>query len=207
MAEIWRQQHPLAHLHLRARARDGDAPDTDGEAGVRLHVRGFDGQVGVRGEETDPGFRAAFEAGFGFAPPPALRGAGGGDVSALWLGPSEWLLVTPGDGAALAERARQALAGCHSAVTDVSDSRCVIRASGPRVRELLAKASSLDLHPRVFETGMCAQSLLARTHMLLHQVADDPVYDIYVHRSFADYAWRWLEDAAREYGLAIGGPG
>jgi sarcosine oxidase subunit gamma len=34
-------------------------------------------------------------------------------------------------------------------------------------------------------------------------VADTPAYDLYVHRSFADYLWRWLEDAAKEYGVAI----
>ncbi|NIO38860.1 MAG: hypothetical protein GTO41_00860, partial [Burkholderiales bacterium] len=35
------------------------------------------------------------------------------------------------------------------------------------------------------------------------QVDEAPSYDIYVHRSFADYLWRWLEDAAQEYGVAI----
>jgi sarcosine oxidase subunit gamma len=39
--------------------------------------------------------------------------------------------------------------------------------------------------------------------MLLHQLDDGPSYDIYIHRSFAVYAWSWLSDAAREYGLAV----
>ena len=30
-----------------------------------------------------------------------------------------------------------------------------------------------------------------------------PTYDIYVLRSFAEYLWLWLEDAAQEYGLAV----
>jgi sarcosine oxidase gamma subunit len=39
--------------------------------------------------------------------------------------------------------------------------------------------------------------------MLLHQLDDGPGYDIYVHRSFAIYAWSWLADASREYGLSV----
>jgi sarcosine oxidase subunit gamma len=65
------------------------------------------------------------------------------------------------------------------------------------------KGCSLDLHPRVFNAGDCAQSGLARCHMLLHQINEIPTYDVYVHRSFSHYAWRWLEDAAREYGVSI----
>lgn len=197
MVERWRQQHPLAHLQLRARAA------TEEDPGVRLEALGFSAQVCVRGDGEDSAFVAAFTQGFGFAPPDALRTAGDDALLVLWLGPSEWLLVAPEDDGALAERARQSLAGCHSAVTDMSDSRVVIRASGDRVRECLSKACSLDLHPRMFQAGMCAQSLLARTHVLLHQRDDAPTYDLYIHRSFADYAWRWLEDAALEYGLDV----
>jgi len=39
--------------------------------------------------------------------------------------------------------------------------------------------------------------------VLIHQVSDAPAYELYVLRSFADYLWRWLEDAAREYGVAV----
>ena len=37
----------------------------------------------------------------------------------------------------------------------------------------------------------------------MHQVSAEPAFDLYVLRSFADYLWAWLEDAAREYGLKI----
>ena len=44
--------------------------------------------------------------------------------------------------------------------------------------------------------------------MVLHQIAADdapdvPSFDIYVARSFSDYLWAWLEDAAREYVMAV----
>ena len=98
------------------------------------------------------------------------------------------------------------LVGQHFAVSDVSDSRAVIGIAGINARDVLMKGCSLDLHPRVFKAGDCAQSGFARCHMLLHQINDIPTYDVYIHRSFSDYAWRWLEDAAREYGVAIVNP-
>jgi len=48
---------------------------------------------------------------------------------------------------------------------------------------------------------------MAKAPVLLHQVADDAqgqaVFEIYVLRSFAEYLWLWLADAAVEYGLAV----
>ena len=109
---------------------------------------------------------------------------------------------------ALAGRLREALADVHCAVTAVGESRTRIRVSGPKARDLLAKGCPLDLHPEAFgEPGRCAQSHVAKALVVLHLIADDPAegasFDIYVLRSFAEYLWCWLEDAAREYGLAV----
>ena len=49
----------------------------------------------------------------------------------------------------------------------------------------------------------CARSLIVKVPIALHQVSDQPAYDIYVLRSYAEFLWLWLEDAAREYGLAV----
>ena len=72
---------------------------------------------------------------------------------------------------------------------------------------MLAKGCPLDLHPRAFTPGSCAQSLLAKADVLIHLRADDPrhgpTFDLYVARSFAHYLWAWLEDAGREYGVQV----
>ncbi len=85
----------------------------------------------------------------------------------------------------------------------MSDGRAVIGLSGPHASDVLMKGCSLDVHPRKFAPGDCAQSMLAKALVILHQTDAAPAYDIYVERSFADYLWSWLEDAAAEYGLAI----
>ncbi len=199
MAEAYLRQGVLDHRHLDARA-----VDDPGGAGVVLCERRFIGKVNLRGE-PDEAFLGAAAGALGFELPVAPNStAGAVGVSALWLGPNEWLVATPPGGEeATVEALRAALAGLHVAVTEVSDGRAVIGLSGPHARDVLTKGCPLDVHPREFAPGDCAQSTLAKALVILHQTDAAPAYDIYVERSFADYLWSWLEDAAAEYGLAI----
>src|SRR5207302_506874 len=73
---------------------------------------------------------------------------------------------------------------------------------GALARETLMKGCSLDLHPRSFTPGQCAQTMLARAQIILHQIDGAPSYDLYPRRSFAEYLWLWLCDAMAEYGEA-----
>jgi sarcosine oxidase subunit gamma len=177
------------------------------EARVRLEEVAHTGKLVVRGNADDPEFVEGAAAALGFALPTVPCTAAGGETSALWLGPNEWLVVTtPGAEAELADTLRGALAETVSAVTDITDSRTVIRLSGPAARDVLAKGCPLDLHASAFAAGAVKQSLLAHVDVVVHLVADEargPVFEITVLRSFAAYLWRWLADAGTEYGLAV----
>jgi sarcosine oxidase subunit gamma len=61
---------------------------------------------------------------------------------------------------------------------------------------VLAAGCALDLHPRAFGPGRCAQTLLARAAVILEQTSGEPAYRIYVRPSFAGYLADWLRDAA-----------
>ena len=212
MVEAYLRQSALAHLGLEGRGAAGR-----GAAGVAMGERPHRGIVNLRLDPGNAEIMAAFESAFGFALPAAANtSAGDADTIALWLGPDEWWLVVPGPepeaGPALAEKLRAALSGHFAAVTEVGESRTCIRVAGPRARALLQKGCPLDLHPRVFVAGACAQSILAKAAVTLHLFADEspaqagaegPVFDVYVGRSFAEYLWAWLEDAGREYGVAV----
>lgn len=202
MAEGWRRQHALAHRALDARR---PAPDTD--AGVRLWLEPAAAQLCLRGDGGG-GLAAAVKRVLELPLPVAANTVSGTDGRRiLWLGPDEWLAVCPGeDAAALARALEDALAGMHALVSDVSSSRAVIGLEGSAARQVLMKGCSLDLDPVAFAPGRCAQTALARAHMLLHQVSDTPRYHVYAHRSFADYVFAWLEDAASEFGVVVGGP-
>jgi sarcosine oxidase subunit gamma len=122
----------------------------------------------------------------------------------LWLGPDEWLVTAPLERtAALLDGLREALAGHHHAVVDLTHARTTIALAGPQARDVLAKGCPLGLHSSVFQPGHCAQSHLAKAGILLYQVDDRPTFHLTVLRSYAEYVWRWLEDAAEEYGCAV----
>jgi len=189
----------LDHRHLDARAVEAVA-----DAGVTLCERRFRAKINLRGKPVKKFLDGAKRALGLRLPKSPNRTVSAKGLTALWLGPDEWLVVgPPGSEDKIAHDLRDALAGQHAAVTDVSEGRTVIGLAGRHARDVLMKGCPLDLHPREFKTGDCAQSALAKAVIILHQTGNAPAYDIYIERSMADYLWTWLEDACQEYGLAV----
>ena len=135
---------------------------------------------------SGPDFLTAVAGAIGVGLPETPNRAAGG---ALWLGPDEWLLVSGEDRTGTLEAA---LAGQHCAIVDVSEARAVLELSGPGATEVLASGCRLDLEP--LRPGSCAQTALARAHVLL-EPREGGVWRLYVGRSFAAYARAWIEDA------------
>ncbi|MFQ5954456.1 MAG: sarcosine oxidase subunit gamma [Kiloniellales bacterium] len=214
MVERYLSQGPLAHLHLAVRA--AEAPERPGVTLAELAPRGL---IDLRGDPDDDAFRAAAARVLGVALPvqPNTSAAGAGlpspkrssgfaqaGVTLFWLGPDEWLIAAPSERAAgLVAGLGEALQGRHHAVVDLSSARATIAVAGARARDVLAKGCPLDLHPRAFKPGDCAQSHYAKASVLLCQADDAPTYHLTVARSFAEYLWLRLEDAALEYGCAV----
>jgi sarcosine oxidase, subunit gamma len=121
----------------------------------------------------------------------------------LWLGPDEFLVVA-GDGEApgVVALLAEALGGDRGSVVDVTAARAGVDLAGPRAAELLAKGCSIDLHPRAFPPGRCAQTLLARANVVVWHLGEplrDGGYRVLTGASFAGYLADWLVDAAGEY--------
>jgi sarcosine oxidase, subunit gamma len=120
--------------------------------------------------------------------------SGAGDREALWLGPDEWLLVgPPGSAPAIVAELEGGLAGRHRSVVDVSANRAVLDLAGADRAELLAQGCGLDLHPRAWQPGRCAQTLLARVAVLLQE--RDGATRLFVRPSFAAWLVDWLAAA------------
>lgn len=200
MSEPMRSESPLVRFDLAARSKEAR-----GDAGIRVRERALLGHLSLRGSAADPRFVAGVETAVGVAPPIAPNTVREAQRNAVyWLGPDEWLLVTAGERRSALERElRAALDGVPAAITDVSGGQTVVVIRGARARELLAKGCPLDLHPRAFDVGQCAQSHLAKAPVLIRLLDREPAFEIVVRRSFADYLWLWMEDAAGEYGWAI----
>lgn len=114
---------------------------------------------------------------------------------ALWLGPDEWLVVSDEEPPGPLEAALAALPGV--TVVDLSANRRVLELRGGEAADLLAGGCALDLHPRAFGPGRCAQTLLAGVPVILWQVEAD-AYRVLVRPSFAPYLAAWLADATAE---------
>jgi sarcosine oxidase subunit gamma len=124
--------------------------------------------------------------------PNTWRSSGGPE--ALWLGPDEWLVVAePGSVPAILAELERALAGLHHSVVDVSADRAVVDLAAQDRVELLARGCGLDLHPRSWREGRCAQTVLARVPVLLQE--RDRATRIFVRPSFAGHLVDWLQRA------------
>ncbi|WBO68537.1 sarcosine oxidase subunit gamma [Streptomyces camelliae] len=191
-----RQRSPLAHAADRLAA----ATRSSGGA-VRLAEVPFLAQVNVRLDAKSPAADAvglALGLQLPLEPDAVVRA---GELTVVWLGPDEWLVLgQPGAERELESRIRAAAGDEHVSVTDVSAQRTTLLVTGPRARDLLSHGCSLDLHPSAFGPGRCAQTTLARTQVVL--VARDETragFWILVRSSFAGYLTDWLLDAAVEY--------
>jgi len=171
--------------------------------GIELVERPFLGKVNLRADASDEAIARAAQGVLGAALPVEPNTvAVTDDYTVFWLGPDEWQIHCPEDGqGALAGALEQALAGCHAAVVDVSDYYVVMRLSGERATEVLGKTVPLDLHPRAFSPGRCAQTRFAHATVLLHKLAEDCV-DLQVRWSFAEHVWLYIVDGTREYRAA-----
>ena len=86
-----------------------------------------------------------------------------------------------------------------AAVVDQTDARAVMRVSGSRARDVLAKGVPLDLHAREFKPNHVAITHASHIAVLLWQIDDGPTYEIAMFRSFAQSFADWLMHSAAEY--------
>ncbi len=113
----------------------------------------------------------------------------------LWLGPDEWLVVgNRADESAIGSALTAAVGASDGAVTATSAARIPFELGGAAVRDVLATCCALDLDPRRFPPGHCAQTLLAKAPVLLQAIEPSPAVRLFVRPSFVSYVVLWLVD-------------
>jgi sarcosine oxidase subunit gamma len=129
-------------------------------------------------------------------------------LTAVWLGPTSWLLIAGAPMMSsmhpLADYSakRDALNIAGGALFDVSASRVAWTVAGPQATMLLAKGCPLDFHPRAFPVGGCAQSLFGHVNALFYKHADG-AFTLLVARSFARDVCSGLCEASAQYGYDV----
>jgi sarcosine oxidase subunit gamma len=180
-----------------------------GEAGVSLtEIRDFDlVQVMARRDKAGE-MSAAAKARFGVAAPETPKAAGAADATLIWSGPDQFLVLSRG-GKHTIDGLTPGFAGSAS-LSDQSHARVLISVSGDRARSMLAKLSSIDLHPDVFGVGAAAQTSMDHTSVTLWRGGDrngQAVFNLLVFATFAESLWHTILDSAAEYGVTIGHSG
>ena len=140
MSDLFQQESPLIQIELGE--PKGSAP--------RIEEKPFNGYINLRGRSDNTGFSAGVLKVLGVeAPTEANTVIDAGDNRIYWLGPDEWLIVTPaGQQDQLKSDLLAALKGVFSSVVDNSSGLTMIHVSGENATALLATDCPLDLHPQ-----------------------------------------------------------
>ena len=188
MSDLFQQQSPLVQIKL----------DEPRGAAPRIEEKAFHGYINLRGRAGDTRFLAGVLKVLGCEPPKQPNTVvDSGDYRIYWLGPDEWLVITPpGMQDDLREKLEKALQGVFCSIVDNSSGLTMIHVGGDNAAALLATDCPLDLHPREFKPGQCAQTRLAKAGMTLSPLPDNAGFEVILRRSFADYLLLWLQDAA-----------
>ena len=201
------QQRPGNDVKAESPLHHADLPSLVGKgrknAGVTLREHKFLGHLTLRGDGRDPAFAGGVFKALGLELPVALTVVANGEMSLQWLGPDEWLLIVPGGQEfAVEQKLRDGLDGQHIQVVNVSGGQTLLELSGPNVREVLMKSTSYDVHPNNFPVGKAVGTVFAKSQLVIRRTGEE-TWELLIRRSFSDYWWLWLQDAAAEYGLSI----
>ncbi|MBU2965787.1 sarcosine oxidase subunit gamma family protein [Amphritea sp. 2_MG-2023] len=163
---------------------------------LKLSDQSFRGKFILWGNPEDSHFTDAVFAATGLTLP---RQSGevtqAGAFRAIWANPQRWYLICEEqDEATLANK----LAQSGQVYMSVTDGQCCFHLQGQASVDLLKKGCSLNFSETTFPAGQCLQTRLAITKVFLHRHSVDS-FDIYVERSYSEYIWSWLLDAAKEY--------
>jgi sarcosine oxidase subunit gamma len=112
----------------------------------------------------------------------------------LWLGPDEWFVVDEDGKDALADLKN--VDALHSAV-GISHRNVAFSVSGPAAEATVNSGCPQDLSLKTFPVGAASRSVLGKVEIVLLRTAKE-TFRVECWRSFSDYVWTFLTDAARD---------
>lgn len=176
---------------------------TTAKSGVVMKEVALMGHLIIRGNAENSEFVKTVSSVLGLDLPTKPLTSSANEVTRiLWLSPDEWLIISSNDMIYDIEVAlRDKLSG-HFSLVNQSSGQTIIQLTGINAIDVMKKSTPLDVHPKAFPVGKVASSLLAKSSALFYHSGENQ-WQLVVRRSFADYIWRWLADAGKEFGLTI----
>jgi heterotetrameric sarcosine oxidase gamma subunit len=123
-------------------------------------------------------------------------------------GPGEWLLLAPpGASAAVAGRVKEVPDDELVSVFDATHGRALMRITGARAPDLLAKVCGVDLSDEVTPDGAAFRSSVAKlvTDVVRDDREGERSYLLHCERSSGQYLFDALIDAGEEFGIEVEG--
>ena len=123
-------------------------------------------------------------------------------------GPGEWLLLAPpGASAAVAGRVKEVPDDELVSVFDATHGRALMRITGARAPDLLAKVCGVDLSEEVTPDGAAFRSSVAKlvTDVVRDDREGERSYLLHCERSSGQYLFDALIDAGEEFGIEVEG--
>lgn len=117
-----------------------------------------------------------------------------GTRTAFWLGPDEWLILDEAGKDLPGECANAKV--LHSAV-DVSQRNTAVMVMGANAEATLSAGCPQNLTEAVFPVGSVSRTLLGKIEVVIYR-KDRQVFRVECWRSFSDYMFTYLTDAARD---------
>ena len=132
------------------------------------------------------------------APLPAPGCASGKEITAVWQGPQDTLIVSDKPIApAIMSNLKTSLESETGLITDCSSAITRIRITGDAIREFLSLGVSVDLRPAVLPSGSAVTTRLDAFRVTL--VTYENELDLIVNQPESVHLWRWLQDAVDHF--------
>jgi sarcosine oxidase subunit gamma len=135
----------------------------------------------------------------------------GSHVLAVGSAPGEWLVIgAPGTAGALLADLQQAAASTQEfvSVIDLTHGRALVRLTGRRAADTLAKVCGIDLHEGSTPNGAALRCSVAglATDLVRDDSDGEPSYLLHCERSSGQHMFDSLLDAGSEFGVDVSGP-
>jgi sarcosine oxidase, subunit gamma len=163
-----------------------------GAPGVTLTPAPPANRVSLR---ADPADAKALSKALGLELPMTPKTSARNDHGRLvaWLGPDEWLIIDEkADPLADLEK----VTALHSAV-DISHRNSAILVSGKGARATVQSGCPQNLSDKMFPVGAASRSVMGKIEVLILRTGDNE-FRVECWRSFSDYAFAMLSEAARD---------
>lgn len=185
-----------AHMQPGRFGAEGDTPIQLSERRAAI------AQVMAR-KGQDSALRAAFKSTLGFDLPGPGSSATSGSTTAIWIAPETWLILRQESQGDELIRELTSACGATASIADQTWGKSVVRISGARARDVLAKGCRIDLHQRAFGPSNSAVTPIAHIHAALLQVDAAPTFDLIVPSTLARDFVEWLRLGAAEFGYEV----